>query len=359
MEVSLPLLSPLSASKIKTLENCSWLYWCNYHLKLPQGKNDGARKGDVCHKTFEVLLNKRHFHHFNKIVNADSVNGSQSVARLVRKLIKKSGLKSDIDTFVQIDQMILVGLKCDFFIEGGTLVAPEFKFDYTEPRTVPRFRIKGFMDKPFIKGDELIIDDYKSSKKKFEGEDNDSNIQALFYSYIGTKLWPNLTPRVRFIFLQFPNDPISEVKFTRDALKGFEYFLIDAQQRVNKFSEKDAKTHLAAEDPRPKDGEFKGPLLCGFANHPGKLKKDGTKMFHCPYRFPFDYNIIKKKDGTISKCAFWDTEVILKDGETIEKAHYSGCPAHNKVNVLDTFPATQINKSTTTSRKYANVLDDF
>jgi len=35
-------LKILSASRIKTLETCSWVYWNNYHAKIPQTQNDGS-----------------------------------------------------------------------------------------------------------------------------------------------------------------------------------------------------------------------------------------------------------------------------------------------------------------------------
>ena len=38
-------LKTLSASRIKTLETCSWVYWNNYHTKVPQRSNDGSDRG--------------------------------------------------------------------------------------------------------------------------------------------------------------------------------------------------------------------------------------------------------------------------------------------------------------------------
>ena len=43
----------LSASRIKTLETCSWTYWVNYHLKIPQRSNDGSDRGTICHTVFQ------------------------------------------------------------------------------------------------------------------------------------------------------------------------------------------------------------------------------------------------------------------------------------------------------------------
>ena len=345
-------LSALSASKAKTLENCSWLYWCNYHLKLPQMKNEGAQKGDVCHWIFETLLNPvRHEMrkaHVDKVIAADSITGSKAVERLIKYYIKKSGLSNSTDTLLHIDKMVVVGLKNDFYVKNGKLVAPEFKFDLNGDG----FRIKGFIDKPYIVGDKIYIDDFKSAKKKFEGEDQESNMQALFYSYAAKQLWPELTPIVRFIFLQYPNDPMMQVQFNDDVLLGFEGFLKETQKNVNFFNEKTARAYFAA-DQEPHDKGFNGKLLCGFAKHPDQKKKDGTKMWHCSYRFGYDYYAVKKEDKIVYTVMTEKELKPLKEGEIVEKLHYDGCPRHR--NFLDTFSATKVVGKTA----YVNVLDDF
>ena len=314
-------LKSLSASRVKTLENCSWLYWCNYHLKLPQEKNEGAKKGDICHDIFELLLKKDRKHLFDKMILVGSVTACPAIERLIKRYIKKCKLHDTTAGFQQIDEMIMVGLKSDFYVKGGTLVAPEFKFDLASEK--PKFRIK-------------------SSKRKFAGEDQESNLQALFYSFAATQLFPHLTPTVRFIFLQYPQDPMMTVQFTPDALLGFKYYLEATQLKVEGFNEYAAKNHFAFDHPAVKD-EFKGKSLCGFASRPGQLKKDGTKMWHCPYRFAYDYYALKK-DGKIISCAFTQEELRPKNGETVEKLHYDGCPRH--INPLDSFSPTPIKKTT-------------
>lgn len=347
-------LTPISASRIKTLENCSWMYWSNYHLKLPQKQNDGARKGDFCHQVFEHLLNKKHFKKFKTIIKKDSVTAVPSISRFILRVAKKNGLELTPEILKQLDQMILVGLKNDFFVKGGILVEPEYRFDILSES--PKYHLKGFMDKPFIRGDEIIIDDFKSSKKKFEGEDEESNLQALFYSLAATKIWPQLTPTVRFIFLQFPDDPMMEVKFSKDTLKGFEFYLEQVQYQVSNFSEKDAKKNFAA-DIEPSGKEFKGRLLCGFAKFPGQKKKDGSPMWHCPYAFAFDYFIVKKPTGEFAYSALKQESIKLKPGEKIERAHYEGCPKFK--NALDSFHTAPTKLELKGKTKLLNVLDDF
>jgi hypothetical protein len=346
-------IKALSASRIKTLESCSWLYWCNYQLKLPQIQNDGARKGEVCHSIFELLLDKRHNKKFKKVVKNNTVTSVPSIARLIRKYGRKVGLDITADVFKQLDEMILVGLKSDFFVKGATLISPEYKFDLLNP--TPRYHIKGFMDKPFMTDKEIIIDDFKSSKKKFEGADQESNVQAMIYSLAALKLWPDRLPTVRFIFLQFPDDPMMQLTFSKDALNGFEYYLATLQKRIDNFTEKDATSDYAY-DMEAKNGEFKGKLMCGFAKAPTDLKKDGTKKWHCPYKFPFDYWAVFK-DGKMLYTTFTPTKIIPKEGESVKQMRYTGCP---KFNYTPSSPKTlNIFRKQAVLTKESAPLEDF
>lgn len=350
-------LKPLSSTRVKTLENCSWVYWCNYHLRLPQLQNEGAKKGEICHTVFETLLKRpRRKAYFDKVVQSGSITACPAIERLVRKNIKSLKLHDTTEGFRHIDEMVLVGLQNDFYGEGGTIVAPEFKFDLVNEG--PRFRIKGFMDKPFIRGNTLFIDDFKSSKKKFKGEEQDSNLQALFYSLAGKMIWPHLKPVVRFIFLQYGENPMMPVEFSDDALLGFKYYLESSQQKVDGFNEHVAKNNFAADQPSSSDS-FCGKALCGFASKPGQLKKDGTPMWHCPYKFAFDYYAVVDTDDKIVRCAFTKEELIpLKMGEKIKKRHYQGCPKHQ--NVLDNLPTPIATPKTLPAKtQYHNVLDEF
>jgi ATP-dependent exoDNAse (exonuclease V) beta subunit len=203
-------LKVLSASRIKTLETCSWVYWNNYHTKVPQSQNDGALRGTICHTVFELLLNKRHLENYNRIIKKNAIDGDKGVDRLVKKLAKK--VKLDDSNYKLLNDMILVGLKHDFFGEHGDIVKPEYSFNIESQE--PKYHIRGFIDKPIKTKKEMHIIDYKSSKYKFRGDDLEANIQAMMYSLASKKLWPKLKPIVKFLFLRFPKQPIQELTFT-------------------------------------------------------------------------------------------------------------------------------------------------
>ena len=329
--------SILSASRIKTLEACSWLYWCKYKLKLPEKTNSGALRGTICHLILELLLKKRHKKHYNLIIKEGHIKASSPVDKVVKKYLKKHKLldsNEDEDHYGLCSDMILVGLKNDFFSEGGKILDPEYEFLLESED--PPYKVMGFMDKTvtYNKKKQILISDYKTSKSKFSGEDLDSNLQGLIYSLAAKKIWPKLKSSIRFIFLKFPKDPLQELSFKDSQLSGLEYYLAHVFKIINNFSEETASTNYAADQPMPpKGGGFKGPLNCGFAKRKGQLKKDGSLMWHCPFKFDFEYYALVNELGeTISSAFDEDSLPTPKDGESIVKKKYDGCPRHNNKN---------------------------
>jgi hypothetical protein len=335
----------LSASKIKTIQSCSWLYWSKYHLKLPDIAGLGALSGSVCHTIFECLGNPRHKKHYDKIVKKGMVSASKPVKKLVLKLCRKSGIH-ERDDITKIGAMILAGLYYDFF--GRTRGIPtkavsEEKFDLDVHGKDVSYRIVGFIDKLFLykKKSLALIRDFKSSKKMFEGKDVDDNIQAQIYALAIRKLYPEyIKNMVEFAFLQFMdvNDPekgVSKINLSdADELDGLEYILTELQRYAENFTEKDATENMAYYKGFPTDGSFSGKLACGFNKVPGQLKKDGTPMWGCPFKFAFEYYSVKDKDGKILKTYSLDQEDLIEYDESkgqqlfIEK--YNGCPAWNR-----------------------------
>jgi hypothetical protein len=303
-------LKVLSASRIKTLETCSWVYWNNYHTKVPQTNNDGALRGTVCHTIFELLLNPKHKSHFNKIIKNNSVDGSKAVSKLIKKSMKKSGL--DESNYEILNDMIMVGLKHDFFGENdGKIVSPEYSFEIQSDS--PKYHIKGFIDKPIKSKNKMVIVDYKSSKAKFRGDDLEANIQAMMYSLASKKLWPKLKPIVRFLFLRFPKQPIQELEFDDDQIKGFEHYLEYVNDHINNFNENSAESNFAVDNPKNK-------WMCSVGN------------WKCPYKDSFDYYVKLNDKNEIVESNFTGEFKDVK-GFTVEKRKYAGCPRHNNASI--------------------------
>jgi hypothetical protein len=288
--------------------------------------------GTICHDILEILANPRHRPIFDFCLSKNDIYAHPPIRRLIRrKILKTHTLYPEDSVFDKLNAMILVGMRSDFWVEGGEIIAHEYLFQITNKE--PYFRIKGFFDKVAIKGDYVIIHDYKSSKRIFEGDDKESNTQALIYSVAAKKIWPNKKPKVIFIFLQHPQNPLLECEFNDDVLKGYETYLSLQQEKLDGFVHKNAFSHFAAHEEPPAEGGFKGKLLCGIGcKYEGHLKKDGTPHWHCAYRFPFTYYEIVK-DGKVIGSIREDAllKVGRRDGVKYVKKRFDGCPAHVSV----------------------------
>jgi hypothetical protein len=302
-------LKTLSASRIKTLETCSWVYWLNYHAKVPQSQNDGALRGTICHTIFELLLNKRHLKNYKRVIKKNSIDGDEAIARLVKKLAKQVDLKED--NYKLLNDMILVGLKNDFFGEGGEIVKPEYAFDIVNEE--PKYHIKGFIDKPIKIKKEMHIIDYKSSKYKFRGDDLEANIQAMMYSLASKKLWPKLKPIVKFLFLRFPKQPIQELTFDDNQLKGFEHYLQHINEYVNNFDENSAQANFAIDN-------IKNKWMCQVGG------------WKCPYKDPYEYYVKVNDKDQIVETSLQNNFKDIK-GFKVETRKYEGCPKFNNKSV--------------------------
>lgn len=337
---------PLSASRIKTLQTCSWQYWCKYHLKLPDKTNEGALRGTICHAVFELLGDPKHKHHYDAIVKKQNIQASPSIDRMVLAYCKKY----DIADFVNLDlvnEMILEGLNYDFFGEKEgipTKGISEEKFDISVDEGDVSYRILGFIDKLFLfkKKSLAIIRDFKTSKAIFSGKEVDDNMQDLMYSLAVKHLYPEyLKRKTEFLFLKFDcnNEGLLEMaSIDDDELEGFEHFLTEIQGVINNFNEETAKSNLAFDKGFPaKEDGFAGKIVCGFADYAGKLKKDGSPMWYCPFKFAFDYYHLLDSEGQFVASSYEkkDLEKMLSEGKgnEIKKLRYKGCPAFRVDNV--------------------------
>jgi hypothetical protein len=320
-------LVKLSASRIKTLQSCSWLYYCNYHLKLPQKNNSGAMRGTIAHLIFEVLANPRHSKYVKKIVKNKTCLKHPSIFKLIIKAAKREGL--DLDEMVAplnkkkgveitnlkcIDEMILVGLKFDF-IGSNKLLGSELEFDITNES--PKYRIGGFIDRIFEDNKNLVIRDFKSSKQTFKDNELESNVQAMMYSLAIRKKFQNYKNiLVKFLFLRYPDNPERECPhFTEEELRGFEYYLEYVSEYLKNFDEKQAHSNFAAND-------FSKKWMC--------QTKSGWK---CPYLNRIEYKVLLDKNGRIIKSVFSNEDFKhsdLKNECKIETRIYEGCPAFKK-----------------------------
>ena len=353
-------LTKLSASRIKTAQTCSWTYWCNYKLKLPDSGNDGSSRGTICHNIFE-LLGTKHKREFNKIIKDRTIWKTDIVAKQVKKEAEDLSV-NDAENLALIDEMIVNGLRCDFFgdAEDKPLKAKSeqfFDLEIEKEELGIRYAIRGYIDKLFVyKDNSVIIRDFKSSKSVFKGKDITDNLQNLIYCLAVKHLMPETEPQSEFLFLRFDLDKdllgnygkgyVKMDKITPEELEGFEYQLTEFQRYLDNFDENTAKSNFAAKQDYPKDGTFGGPLACGKDGY--KMSKgqpildnngDPIKAFICPYRKPREYWALKDASGKLKDTAFIEEKDTLniEEGDEVVKMNYEGCPHWQNKNIIDEF----------------------
>jgi len=339
----------LSASRLKTVKMCSWLYWCKYHQRLPDKSNDGASRGTVCHLIFECLGKPSRRSYYEKVLEHNDPFAVPSIKRLILSNAHRLNV-DDQENLDSIKEMIVAGLRYDFF--GKKIAKPsesfsEYEFDMHVNEGEKDYRVKGFIDKLFVydKKGTALIRDFKTSKQVFKGEDKKKNLQDYIYSLAVKYLFPKVKSRnSEFLFLKFdlegtdkPEGIMKMRKISDKRLDEFEIELTQAQTYLEGFDYRQAISSYAADKPNPKDGSFGGPIACGRARYRGQPKKDGTPMWHCMYKFSFDYYGLFDEDGGLVRTAFPESYGALlkhkKEKFTIKKLHYAGCP---RWNYLDT-----------------------
>lgn len=334
--------TPLSASRIKTLQSCSWEFYSLYYLQVPNSDNTGSILGSATHQVFEYLGEPKRRGHFDKLIETQKLKSVPSIYRYCLTFLRSKKLDpfantvsaqgKEISHIDLVERMIMSGLNYDFFGQerNPDEVHSEIDFDIDVEEDGKSYRIRGFIDKLILFKDKsfAFIRDWKSSKKVYEGDEVDDNIQDLSYRLAIKKKFPEYKKKqTEFVFLQHGDKEEFSIKTPiacDDELEGFEYFLTDIQEIVENFDEEMAKTNLAKDKGFTKS--FGGVIKCGKnVEAPGQLKKDGTKAWHCAQKFGYYYYVIIK-DGKILDSKMQEADLRkLKEGELVEKRFYKSC----------------------------------
>lgn len=336
----------MSASLIKTMTGCSWQFWAKYFLKLPDITNEGALRGDICHRVFQGLGREDRKKLVQKVIKDGTIWKTPSLGRMVTSFCKKNGINDD-DNRDLVDFMTLAGLNYDFEGRKHFGIKPtesfsEIDFDIEVKENGKDYRIRGFIDKLFLfkKQGVALIRDFKSSKSVYEGDEVDDNIQDLIYRLAVRRMYPEYADiEMEFVFLKFDcsrngDGIIRTPNISPEELGGFEHYLTELQQQVNHFGEEDAKTNYAYHQGFPEKEEgFTKRLLCGFNKFKGQKKKDGSVMWGCACKWPMEYYEVKNTEGELIRGLHLTEKdkarKYRQQGFSVKKKKYQGCPVFN------------------------------
>lgn len=300
----------LSASRLASLEQCSYKFYCNEVLKLPEATHPKTLCGSALHSILEALVKPRHRKHYDQIMAAQSVYSSKAISRLVRWWKVKHSIPENI--IADLDAMALLVLnETDFFCQGAEeLLPPEHEFLF-DTKTAP---LKGFIDKLARYKDYFKIIDYKSKGKRFTEKELKDNYQASVYQlYVWKKF--KMPAIVEFVMARHapttrtPDKHLQIVPAKNEQqLRGFELYLEFVGERFKSFGLEDAYSDFAAHDSSRKS-------FCQYV---------------CKFKDPFDY-VAVTKNGELVRTHFLDDKVVLAEGESSEVRSHKGCPAFHKI----------------------------
>lgn len=313
----------ISASRSHVFEACSLKYYFQYLQKVPQEKTAALTIGDVTHSVLELLAAPKHLKLYEKILEDNSVEDCAAVKRYVR--IKTYNENLSAENLDKIYFCIASGVAAKLLKTEGRIMGVEIDFDITEEN---RYRSRGYIDMAILFYEKTLrIIDFKSSSKVYSGKDIDENIQALIYGLAASKLYPNYSIVVDFYFLFLKQ--WQRFKITKSKLAKFEKEFEKLYAKMAAFTEKDKMSNVAAFQGFPTDGSFSKKLNCGFSKYPGQLKKDGSLMFSCCYKWKLDYFGLFDSRGKLIRTALnkKELEYKIQEGEEIRELKHLGCPA--------------------------------
>jgi hypothetical protein len=308
----------LSPSRVKTLQGCGILYWNTYKLPnpLPRGRNSGSSRGSTVHYVLECLIRPDRKERVEKMIQFNDPWIDPATKRLAQIHADKLEV-GDEENFEMIRDFILTALKTDFYLEGAEEVIVEHQFDIK----TDDYHIGGFIDKLGVFPDKIKGVDYKSSKKKFTGDEVTFNLQNYFYTLALREKYPGKPTEFEFQFLKFPKKPVQESpSITDDEMKGFKLWLKEISEFIDNFTLEQAKSMAA------KNGGWKTKWMCGARY--GEMKADGSgPKWICESRYPYVYFLLRDENGKHISSEKDRTilEKIQKPGQTIEQHNYPGC----------------------------------
>ncbi len=312
----------LSASRLKSLKQCSWKFWLNEVVRLPEATHPKTIVGSIAHSILEALKKARHRKHYEMVMNQyeyefveQSVYNSPAITRLIRFWLHRNPTVTE-ELAAAIDEMVLLVLnQTNFLDEGATQVFdPEHEFLF---KIAGKYEIRGFLDRLAIFGDKAKITDYKTQGTKFTQAELDENIQAAIYQMYVYKYFGVLS-EVEFVMLRHPPTSRTPQKHlqivpakTPEELHGIEIYLEHMGHVFQDFTIEFARNNILGNDPDTKKRSF-----CQYV---------------CKFKDPFSYQSVLDSEGKMVNNYAMNETVKLKPDQSLEIKHHKGCPAFHNV----------------------------
>lgn len=181
------ILDHLSASRIKTFEQCQMKYHAVYELKLPETPHPLTLMGSSVHSMLELSSKAR--------------MAGQRRERwhdpMVFKQAAMRKFKVDDSLSSLIDELIDNAKRWGYFRNIHKTIGCELEFKLV---LADGTNVSGFIDRLDLHIPEADIIDIKTQKKAFENDELRNNWQAKIYNMAVRELYPKITGKVSVSF---------------------------------------------------------------------------------------------------------------------------------------------------------------
>lgn len=296
----------VSASRLKTLEECSLRFYYGEIVGVPQGLSHiKARIGTLVHVIVEVIMNPRRSILFRHILDHGFrfSDCPPSLLRYIRWHCKRELIHEyDLDEIAAMVDVAFLGIKPYF---ADPLNRPTYHNERRFELKLGDATISGFIDLLLLWSDRCVVLDFKTQKIKFPKAELDSNIQAMLYQTAVSQEF-GLIPTVDFIMLRHAPGPRASEKHiqrvqphSKPILAGLSLYVQEMYKVVNNFTFEEACANPCKND-----------YFC--------------KSF-CPYLLPFDYLSLQKDGHQIKSFTLDNPPKLVHNDERLIKLHHNGC----------------------------------
>lgn len=213
-------LTSMSASRLSTYLECPYKYKLRYHDGIePPEKTDASEFGNWLHKGFERCVKEER--NLKEILKEELGNYTFSNSYL-------RNLPAILQNFEKVNSKLEKGLtETPFTIQEGT--------------SVP---LKGIIDRIVIKGEKVLVLDYKTGKVQKSRKHLKNDPQLLMYCYAVSHLVKTSPDHIHLALFYVLSGDIEDVSFSREEINQFILYLERIVQEILNLDPEKAKPSI-------------------------------------------------------------------------------------------------------------------
>lgn len=172
-------LQHLSASRIKTFEDCQWKYYAKYQLSMPEPpSHPNTLMGSAVHLMFEKATDVRLGH----------AEGSENPLDYLEEASDEFKVEERLTPLMI--ELANNAVSWGYFRNIHRTAGAEVEVDFKLPNGI---KVTGFIDRLDVWEDKADINDLKTQKREFDDATLKKNWQARIYNIGSRKIYPQVT----------------------------------------------------------------------------------------------------------------------------------------------------------------------